>query len=143
VALPAVRALLGTSYSAFIHVSSDRATVSRMQKPPAGRPRPVLARDAALRRLRRATQVSVAVMVAVGGTFAALAAGATHAKKTVVRSPVRARKVVSLMQAPAPPLVAAQSAAPAASAAPPAAPAPPVAAPTQSYSPPVVVSGGS
>jgi hypothetical protein len=97
------------------------------------------ARDAARLRLRRLTQASVALMVAVGGAFAALAAGSTHTKKTVVRSqPVRARTNI-LAQAPAPPLVSARS--PAAST--PAAPAPPVAAPTPSYSAPVVVSGGS
>jgi hypothetical protein len=97
------------------------------------------ARDAARLRLRRLTQASVALMVAIGGGFAALAAGSTHTKKTVVRThPVKARTAI-LTQAPAPPLVSAHS--PASST--PAAPAPPVSAPTPSYSPPVVVSGGS
>ena len=103
------------------------------------RRRGALARDGAVRRLRRTTQISVAATVALGGAFAVLAAGSTHAKKTIVRvSARRATPAAVLVQAPAPPLVDAQSAAPA-----PAAPAPPAAAPTPSYQPPVVVSGGS
>ncbi|MFZ1880375.1 MAG: hypothetical protein WAU41_09420 [Gaiellaceae bacterium] len=97
------------------------------------------ARDAARLRLRRLTQASVALMVALGGAFAALAAGSTHTKKTVVRAHTVKARTAILTQAPAPPLVSAHS--PASSE--PAAPAPPVSAPTQSYSAPVVVSGGS
>ena len=108
-----------------------------MTSPPDGR-RAALTRDAARRRLRRVTQASVAVMVALAGTFAALAAGSTTTKKTVVRAPVRGARVVKVTPAPAPPLVAAQTSAPA-----PAAPAPPPAAPAPSYAPPVVASGGS
>jgi hypothetical protein len=108
-----------------------------MKSPPDGR-RAALARDAAQLRLRRATQISVALMVALGGSFAALAAGSTPPKKTVVRVPVRGARAVALVTAPAPPLHAAQSSAPAADA-----PAPPAAAPAPSYAPPVVVSGGS
>jgi hypothetical protein len=113
-----------------------------VQTRPETRPRAALARDAARLRLRRVTQISVAGMVALGSAFVALAAGSTHTKKTVVRASVRKPSAAILVPAPTPPLVAAQSAAPAASAPAPA-PAPPVAAPTPSYSPPVVVSGGS
>jgi hypothetical protein len=103
-----------------------------------------LARDAAARRLRRVTQLAVAVMVALGGAFTALAAGSTHARKTVVRAPLRHAAAVVVAQAPAPPLVTAQSSAPdSSSAQAAAAPAPPAAAPVPSYSPPVAVSGGS
>jgi hypothetical protein len=118
--------------------------------PNSGRPRAALARDAARLRLRRVTQLSVAAMIAVAGAFAALAAGSTHAKKAVVRTAVRTSRATILAVAPAPPLVAAQSAAAAqaqseapAQAAPAPAPAAPAVAPTPSYSPPVVVSGGS
>lgn len=104
--------------------------------------RPTAARDAALRRLRRLTQVSIALAVALGSVFAALAAGSTHAKKTVVVRPVRKIRALATMQAPAPPLVAAANETSAGSTAP-AAPAPPASAPVPSYSPPVVVSGGS
>jgi hypothetical protein len=103
--------------------------------------RSALARDAATMRLRRATQLSVALMVAVGGGFTALAAGSTHAKKTaVMRNPARrVMRAAVLVQAPAPPLVGPQSAPATASEAPPT-PAP---APTPTYQQPVVVSGGS
>ena len=43
-------------------------------------------RSRAALRLRRVTQLSIALMVAVGGAFTALAAGSTHTKKTIVRS---------------------------------------------------------
>jgi hypothetical protein len=140
--------LLGSSYPRFILVSSDTATVRGMQKPTKSRPRAAVARDAAQLRLRRATQISVAVMVALGSAFAALAAGSTTTKKTLVRTPARRVHTALLTQAPAPPLVAARSASSsdesaAAPATAPAAPAPPAAAPAPSYSPPVVVSGGS
>ncbi len=97
------------------------------------------ARDAARLRLRRLTQASVALMVTLGGAFAALAAGSTHTKKAVVPAHTVKARTAILTQAPAPPLVSAHS--PASSAE--AAPAPPVSAPTPSYSAPVVVSGGS
>jgi hypothetical protein len=97
------------------------------------------ARDVARRRLRRLTQVSAAATVVVGGTFAALAAGSTHPKKAVAQPSVRRSPVAPLTQAPAPPLVGVQGS----ESAPSAAPAPPAAAPTPSYEPPVVVSGGS
>ena len=104
-----------------------------------------LARDAATRRLRRVTQLAVAVMVALGGAFTALAAGSTHPRKTGVRAPLRHVAAVVLAQAPVPPLVGVQSSAPDSSAAQAAAaaPAPPASAPVPSYSPPVAVSGGS
>ena len=110
-----------------------------MQTTTSNRARAAIARDAARLRLRRLTQVSTAIMVALGTAFAALAAGSTHTKKTVVRVAARRPRAAIQVRAPAPPLVAAQSPAPAASTA----PAPPVAAPTPTYSPPVVVSGGS
>lgn len=106
------------------------------------RSRPAFARDAALRRLRRVTQIAIAATVAAAGAFAALAAGSTQTKKTIQRAPVRKVRATVLIQAPAPPLVAAQHASASQSPAP-AAPAPPVSAPAPSYSPPVVVSGGS
>lgn len=100
--------------------------------------RAAAARDAARARLRRATAGTVAVAVALSGAFAALAAGSTHpAAKVAVRLPRRhVRKLPPLTTAPPAPLVSAEAAAPAAQAA-------PASAPTQSYAPPVVVSGGS
>lgn len=96
-----------------------------------------LARDAATRRLRRMTQISVAVVVALAGGFATLAAGSTPAKKAGGRvQAVRASSSAALVQAPAPPLVGLQGSAPTA-------PAPPANAPATSYQPPAVVSGGS
>jgi hypothetical protein len=101
------------------------------------------ARDAAALRLRRVTRLSIALMVAVGGAFTALAAGSTHAKKTVIlrhRVVSRVTPAAILVRAPAPPLVGVQSA----PSAPAQAPAPsPVPAPAPSYQQPVVVSGGS
>jgi hypothetical protein len=106
------------------------------------RSRPAVARDAALRRLRRVTRIAIAVMVSAAGAFAALAAGSTQTKKTVLRPTARKARASVLIQAPAPPLVAAQpESAPQSPA--PTAPAPPVSVPAPSYSPPVVVSGGS
>jgi len=71
----------------------------------------VRARDNARLRLRRLTQFSVALVVALGGGFAALAAASTHTKKasTTAAAPP-SRPLVSLAAAPAPPLVAVQSA---------------------------------
>jgi hypothetical protein len=101
-----------------------------------------LHRDGALRRLRRSTQVSVVVTLALGGAFAALAAGSTHAKK-IVRAPVRramTTTAAALTSAPVPPLVAVEGAS---QAAPQPSPAPPAAAPAPTYQQPAVVSGGS
>lgn len=108
------------------------------------RPRAAQSRDVALRRLRRSTQVSVLLTLAVGAGFASLAAASTHAKKVLHVSARRvvAKRLPPLTSAPAPPLVAVQGAggseAPAVQA-----PAAPASAPAQSYAPPVVVSGGS
>ena len=112
---------------------------------PADARRPVHARDAAVLRLRRVTQLSIALMVAVGGAFSALAAGSTHTKKTtVVRIPTRrVTPAVVVVQAPAPPLVGAQSAPAAASEASAPTPAATAPAPAPAYQQPVVVSGGS
>ena len=49
----------------------------------------IRARDAAHMRLRRFTGGAVAVAVGLSAVFAALAANATHAKKTIVRSPAK------------------------------------------------------
>jgi hypothetical protein len=102
------------------------------------RRRAVTTRDVAKRRLKRTTQLSIAATVVIGGIFASLAAGSTHFTKRVVR---QTRKVAAkaVVQAPAPPLVAVQSSAPAAA---PATPATPV-APAATQQAPVVVSGGS
>ena len=100
--------------------------------------RAVGAREAARARLRRATAGAVALAVALGGVFAALAASATHPRKTVLPA-TSAEKLPALTSAPAPPLVEVQSldssSAPSQSA--------PATAPTPSYQPPVVSSGGS
>ncbi len=114
-----------------------------MKHADSSRTRPAVARDAALRRLRRTTQVSIAVMVALGGAFTAFAAGSTHTKKTVVRAPVRKAQATILTAAPAPPLVSAQASQSSDDSSAASAPAAPVSAPVPSYSPPVVVSGGS
>ncbi len=98
-------------------------------------------RDAATTRLRRVTRTSVAVAVAFGGFFAALAARSTHPKKTVARVHVRQARLLSAAAAPAPPLIAA--AGDAAAGASSASPSQPVAAPAPASTPPVVVSGGS
>jgi Fe-S cluster biogenesis protein NfuA len=113
--------------------------VQAVQTKTSSRARAAIARDAGQLRLRRLTQLSAAVMVALGTAFAALAAGSTHTKKAVIRVSARRPRAVLHVRAPAPPLVAAQSPAPPASAA----PAAPVVTPTPTYSPPVVVSGGS
>jgi hypothetical protein len=93
--------------------------------------RAALARDAALRRLRRLTGAMIALAVALSGVFAGVAATSTHARK-VVRRP---RRIVRSAATPAlPPASRAPQAA---------APAPPAQAPVQAAAPPVVVSGGS
>ena len=79
----------------------------------------------------------MAVAVALGGVFAALAAGATHAKTTAVRT-TGAPRLPALTTAPAAPLVEVSS--PDGSASSQSAPA---AAPTPAYEPPIVSSGGS
>lgn len=115
-----------------------------MSSPKDARRRAALDRDGAMRRLRRSTQVSVLVSLVLGGAFAALAAGSTHAKK-VVRVPVRraaTTTAAALTVAPVPPLVAVQGAGEQPSA-PAATPTPPVSAPAPTYQQPVVVSGGS
>lgn len=95
------------------------------------------ARDAARRRVGRTTQLAVAATLAVGGVFASLAAGSTHFTKSVVR---QTRKVTTktVVQAPAPPLVAVQGSSGAA-----APPPPQPVAPAATSQAPVVVSGGS
>jgi hypothetical protein len=111
-----------------------------MTSPTDPRRRAALDRDGALRRLRRSTQISVALTIAAGSGFAALAAGSTHAKK-IVRTPARrvASTAAAPVSAPAPPLVAVQRAAQT----PAPAPAPPASAPAVTSQPPVVASGGS
>jgi hypothetical protein len=99
-------------------------------------------REAARVRLRRATGGAVAVAVALGGVFAALAAGATHPKKTVVPS-TSAKKAPALTSAPAAPLVEVQSPDGSSSSDSPSVSSAPEAAPTPSYEQPVVSSGGS
>ena len=92
-------------------------------------------RDGAKRRLRRTTQLSIAATIVVGGVFASLAAGSTHFAKHVARQ-TRRVTTKTVAQAPAPPLVAVQSA--------PSTPAPtPSVAPAATSQAPVVVSGGS
>lgn len=78
-------------------------------------------------------------MVALGGAFAALAAGSTH-PKTVAVHRTALKPSTTVVPAPAPPLVTVQS-----EAAPTPTPtqAPTVQAPAPSYQPPVVSSGGS
>lgn len=112
-----------------------------MENPSPDRRRAALARDLALRRVRRVTKLAIALMVALGTAFAALAAGSTHTKKIVLRATTR-RAPAILAEAPAPPLVSAQSNA-ASAPAKTATPAPPAAAPTAAPQAPVVVSGGS
>lgn len=99
--------------------------------------RAALSRDAGRGRLRRLTRASIAATALLGGAFAAMAAGSTPAKRAAAtQASAPAGRAGVLVQAPAPPLVAVQSAAPPA-------PAPPAAAPAPAAAPPVVVSGGS
>ncbi len=104
--------------------------------------RAIGAREAARSRFRRATGAAIAGSVALGGIFAALAAGSTHPKKAGAPA-ASTRKIAALTSAPAAPLVAVESAGSASSSSTPAESAPATAAPTQSYEPPVVSSGGS
>jgi hypothetical protein len=102
------------------------------------------ARDAAARRLRRVTGGAIALTVALGGIFVSFAAGSTHTKKTLVTRAAESTSAPTIIRnAPAPPLVSAQGAATPASAPQPSQSSPPPAAPAPTYSPPVVVSGGS
>lgn len=100
--------------------------------------RAALARDAALRRLRRLTGALIAGAVALSGVFAGVAASSTHPRKVVRRPRREARAVTTTPPLPPEPSAPA-SAAPAQSAA----PAPPAQAPVPTPEPPVVVSGGS
>jgi hypothetical protein len=104
----------------------------------AERRRAMTVRDVAKRRLRRTTQLSIAVTIVAGGVFASLAAGSNHFTKRVVRQTRRAA-TKTVVQAPAPPLVSVQSTP---STPTPTAPAPSV-TPVVTPQPPVVVSGGS
>ena len=80
-------------------------------------------------------------MVALGGAFAALAAGSTHTKTVRVHRAVL-KPSTTVVPAPAPPLVTVHSGeTPAPTPTPTQAPA--VQAPAPSYQPPVVSSGGS
>jgi hypothetical protein len=88
-------------------------------------------RDRSLRRLRRTTSVALAAAGALVAAFAGLAARALPGNHPMKTTNVRARAVAN--RAMPPPLVPAQSAAPAA----------PEAPPVQSAAPPVVVSGGT
>jgi len=99
--------------------------------------RATLARDAALRRLRRLTGVLIAGAVALSGVFAGIAASSTHTRKVVRRPQREARSVTTPALPPEPSAPA--SAAPAQSPA----PAPPAQAPAPTQEPPVVASGGS
>jgi hypothetical protein len=99
--------------------------------------RAIGAREAARARLRRVTGGTAAAAVALGGIFAAFAAGATHPKKAIEPTSTRSRRQLpALTSAPAPPLV---TVAPGSASSPTA----PATAPTQSDQPPVVSSGGS
>ncbi len=104
--------------------------------------RAVEARESARARVRLATGAAVVTGLALTGTFAALAAGSTHLRKTVRE---RSRHVVHRAStrpvvAPAPPLVSVGGSAPQPSPSPSPAPAP---APVQTQAPPVVVSSSS
>jgi len=136
--------LLNPLLRGFIDVSYRGANLLVMRGAPDNARRSAQARDAAVLRLRRVTRLSIALMVAVGGIFTALAAGSTHAKKgTVARvSAYRVAPAAVLVEAPAPPLVGSQSTPAAPSEAPASAPAP-APAPAPTYQQPVVVSGGS
>jgi hypothetical protein len=96
-------------------------------------------REAARVRLRRATGGVVGVAVVLGGVFAALAAGATHSKRVGVSG--TSVRLPALTSAPAAPLVEVQPAGGSSSSTP--TQSAPAVAPTPSYAPPVVSSGGS
>jgi hypothetical protein len=98
----------------------------------------VAARNAALRRVRRATGAATGAAAALAGIFTALAAGSTHHRHApVVSAPSSRFSAPAAVVAPAAPLVAVHASAPP----PPPTPSPaPVPAPSVT---PVVVSGGS
>jgi hypothetical protein len=92
--------------------------------------RAALARDAALRRLRRLTGALIAGAVALSGVFAGVAASSTHTQKKAVPPPQReTRNVVTTPPLPPEPSAPASAA--------------PAQAPAPTSEPPVVVSGGS
>jgi hypothetical protein len=95
--------------------------------------RATLARDAALRRLRRLTGALIAGAVALSAVFAGVAASSTHPRKVVRRARPVARTLTTTPPLPPEPAAPAQSAAP----------APPPQAPAPTQEPPVVASGGS
>lgn len=97
-------------------------------------------RDAATIRLRRVTRASIAGAAALGGVFAALAAGSTHPKKTG-QPQVRSASTTAAAAAPAPALIPAHAGAGSETGS--ASPSPSPAAPAPASTPPVVVSGGS
>jgi hypothetical protein len=92
--------------------------------------RAVLARDAALRRLRRLTGGLIAGAVALSAVFAGVAASSTHSKKVAQKTQGEAPSVTTT-----PPLPPAPAA--------PASAAPTTQAPVPTQAPPVAVSGGS
>lgn len=110
-----------------------------MESDPAAVRRAIAARDGASTRVRLLTGGALAGATLLTGLFAALAAGSTHARKTVTHvtrvNPAAAR--TGRVVAPDPPVVAANQS--------PAAPAPPAQAPSSvpNTQPAVVVSGGS
>lgn len=91
-------------------------------------------RDRALRRMRRATALSLAGAGALVAAFAGLAARALPGHQVVKTTHTRVRATQAQPQATPPPLVSAQSNV---------TPTPPASAPVQSQSAPVVSSGGS
>jgi type IV secretory pathway VirB10-like protein len=108
--------------------------------------RAVAARDAASSRVRRTTVLAAAAGAVLAAAFAGLAAGSTHARKTIHQRtlPKPRTKRSTSVQAPAPPLVpvpgsddgsSQQQSAPQPPAAPP--------QPAPAYTPPVATSGGS
>ncbi|HEV7133656.1 MAG TPA: hypothetical protein VGN27_08010 [Gaiellaceae bacterium] len=91
-------------------------------------------RDRALRRMRRATALSLAGAGALVAAFAGLAARALPGHHVVKTTVSRSRAAQAPAQATPPPLVPAQSSV---------TPTPPASAPVQSQAAPVVSSGGS
>jgi hypothetical protein len=94
----------------------------------------ISARDTGVRRLRRATSVTLAAAGALVAAFAGLAARAVPGHHTVKTTPPRTTTKTANPTPTPPPLIAVQSAA---------TPAPPASTPAPAQSPPVVVSGGS
>jgi hypothetical protein len=103
--------------------------------------RAVLARDAALARLRGATHALVAGSVALAGLFAGLAAASTHPRKVIRRTGMSvAQPQQTIITSTTAATESSHDRASSATTVPPAAP---VQTPTTTSSPPVVVSGGS